>query len=225
MMNFRENNYLYLFLGIIFYLVAAPLAEVFEPHISILLVQFTFFALLIISVWSLSGNRKHYAFGWALTAVGFVLLLLYMVYQQMIYIILIHGVVFIFCILSFTFAVKDVFTGGAITTNRLLGSACTYMLLGIIWANLYYFADIVFDDAFAGVANSDKMNMLDFIYYSFVVLTTLGLGDIQPLHPIARSLTILEASVGVLFVAVLISSMVGAHASHQYRIHKKHDNY
>ncbi|MEA2035109.1 MAG: potassium channel family protein [Euryarchaeota archaeon] len=49
----------------------------------------------------------------------------------------------------------------------------------------------------------------DFIYFSFVTLTTTGFGDITPLSGLARSLTILETVTGVLFVAVLMARLVG----------------
>ena len=46
------------------------------------------------------------------------------------------------------------------------------------------------------------------LYFSFTTLTTLGVGDILPIHPIARSLTTLEALVGQLYPAVLLARLV-----------------
>ena len=48
-----------------------------------------------------------------------------------------------------------------------------------------------------------------FLYYSFVTLTTLGYGDITPVHPVARMLSYLEAVIGQLYLAVLVASLVG----------------
>ncbi|MBW2372194.1 MAG: two pore domain potassium channel family protein, partial [Deltaproteobacteria bacterium] len=45
--------------------------------------------------------------------------------------------------------------------------------------------------------------------YSFVTLTTLGYGDITPVHPLARTFSYLEAVVGQLFLAVLVATLVG----------------
>lgn len=47
-----------------------------------------------------------------------------------------------------------------------------------------------------------------FLYYSFTTLTTLGYGDITPIHPYARSLAVLESLVGVIYPAVLIARLV-----------------
>ncbi len=48
-------------------------------------------------------------------------------------------------------------------------------------------------------------------YFSYVTLTTLGYGDISPRSEKARSLTMLEAICGQMFLAVLIARLVGLH--------------
>jgi len=55
--------------------------------------------------------------------------------------------------------------------------------------------------------------MSHFAYYSFVTLTTLGFGDITPVSDPARSLSLLEAIVGQLYLAVLVARLVGIHIS------------
>ena len=45
-------------------------------------------------------------------------------------------------------------------------------------------------------------------YLSFVTLTTIGYGDILPVHPIARSLCTLEAIIGQLYPATLLARLV-----------------
>jgi len=47
------------------------------------------------------------------------------------------------------------------------------------------------------------------MYFSFVTLTTLGYGDITPLAPTARSLAMIEAVAGPMFVAVFLARLVG----------------
>jgi len=46
------------------------------------------------------------------------------------------------------------------------------------------------------------------IYFSFVTLTTIGYGDIVPIHPVARSLCNLESIIGQLYPATLLARMV-----------------
>jgi len=53
----------------------------------------------------------------------------------------------------------------------------------------------------------------ELFYFSFVTLTTLGYGDITPIHPLARSLATMEAIVGVTFLATFLARLVGLHSS------------
>jgi voltage-gated potassium channel Kch len=48
----------------------------------------------------------------------------------------------------------------------------------------------------------------DWLYYSYVTLTTVGYGDITPVRPIARTLAIAEALSGQLYLAVMIARLV-----------------
>jgi hypothetical protein len=47
------------------------------------------------------------------------------------------------------------------------------------------------------------------VYYSFVTLATLGYGDVLPTTQVARGLVIIEVLMGVLYMAILISRLVG----------------
>ena len=51
------------------------------------------------------------------------------------------------------------------------------------------------------------------IYYSFVTMTTLGYGDITPVGPQARSLSILLSITGPMYIAILIAKLVGKYSS------------
>jgi len=48
----------------------------------------------------------------------------------------------------------------------------------------------------------------EWMYFSFVTLTTLGYGEITPLSTPARSLAIGEALTGQLYLAVLLARLV-----------------
>jgi len=50
-------------------------------------------------------------------------------------------------------------------------------------------------------------------YFSFVTLTTLGYGDISPRLALPKFLAYMEAVVGVLYIAILVASLIGARMS------------
>ncbi len=104
----------------------------------------------------------------------------------------------------------QVFRAGPITAGRIVGAVVFYLLLGLMWANVYTIVVLVRPEAFQFPVAPRSANELvaQLIYFSFVTLTTTGYGDVLPLHPLARSLANLEALVGQLYPAILIARLV-----------------
>lgn len=104
----------------------------------------------------------------------------------------------------------QVFRDGPITGHRIQGAIAVYLLLGLSWTSAYNLVYQVVPGAFrfADAADEASKHMHDLLYYSFVTLTTMGYGDIVPVHPVARSLATAEALVGQLYPAILIGRLV-----------------
>ena len=96
---------------------------------------------------------------------------------------------------------------GSITMHRIIGSVAAYMLLGFAWGELYRFFSILEPGAL-GAASGSPVSRAQHLYFSFVTLTTVGYGDIVPLHPATRALAVLEALTGQLVPAILIARLV-----------------
>jgi hypothetical protein len=101
---------------------------------------------------------------------------------------------------------------GRITGYRVTGGIAGYLLIGLLWSFGYQLLvqcvpDALHFEADSVNVRSEQPNPL--IYFSFVTLTTVGYGDVKPVHPIARSLCVAEALVGQLYLAILIGSLVG----------------
>ena len=97
------------------------------------------------------------------------------------------------------------FQPGEITYHRIEGSIVVYLLAGLIFAYIFHAVYL-----FAGITsfNNIKGNLKEFLYFSFTSLTTMGYGDVTPVHPLARSLANLEALIGQLYPAILIARLV-----------------
>src|SRR5262245_24197549 len=104
----------------------------------------------------------------------------------------------------------QVFLPGRIDLHRLLGAIGAYLLIGLFFAQVFRLIAQWVPGAFLvhGVPLDYDTVVPLFRYYSFVTLTTLGYGDLIPVHPVARSMTVLEALTGVLYPAVLIARLV-----------------
>lgn len=99
-----------------------------------------------------------------------------------------------------------------ITTDLIMAAASAYILLGLLWAYAYYFLESFHPDSFR-VDEKPVDELWNFYYYSFVTLTTVGYGDILALTKPARALSILEAILGQLYLAIMISRLVSIHVS------------
>ena len=101
----------------------------------------------------------------------------------------------------------NVFAAGRPLRDRVFGGIVLYLLLGVMWAVAYALVDTITPNAYAGRPENDA-GLADWIYFSFVTLTTVGYGDITPVTRVARSLAMLEALVGQLYPAIIIARLV-----------------
>ena len=96
---------------------------------------------------------------------------------------------------------------GSVSYQRIVGAIAGYVLLGLAWASAYELVALGDPGAFSG-ATVSQGGMRSLVYYSFVTLTTMGYGDIAPIHPIARSLAVAEALTGQLYIAIVLARLV-----------------
>lgn len=99
-----------------------------------------------------------------------------------------------------------------VDSEVLFAAICIYLFIGIGWADAYHVMEIVSPGSYvlsALVEEPQPVGRANLLYFSFTTLTTLGYGDILPTHEGARSLAILEAIVGVLYIAVMVSRIAG----------------
>ncbi len=90
----------------------------------------------------------------------------------------------------------------------LCSAVAVYLLLGVTWALTYIVIDILDPTAFEQLALRAWAGGTDYVYFSFVTLTTLGYGDISPDGNFVRIWAVMEAAVGVLYLALLIARLV-----------------
>jgi hypothetical protein len=99
------------------------------------------------------------------------------------------------------------FRAGPVNVHRIQGAVAAYLLLGLTWALAYELVDLLATGAFSGTGLAGPERH-PFIYFSFVTLTTVGYGDVTPVHSVARSLAVAEALVGQLYPAILLARLV-----------------
>ena len=113
----------------------------------------------------------------------------------------------VFFFLAIVILIKKISSGTVITTDTIKGGISIYFLLGLFWAVLYMIL-LTFDPN--ALTNVPKETAgLDCYYYSFTTLTTLGYGDITPVASYAKILSILEAVIGPVYLAIFVAQIIG----------------
>jgi hypothetical protein len=119
-------------------------------------------------------------------------------------------------VLSFVIA-QAVFGSGRVTWHRVQGAVVLYLNFALFFFTIYRLIDVLVPNAFHGLppAGSDYGSGAALLYFSFSTLTTVGYGDIAPLHPMARNMANLEAVVGQLYPATLLARLVSLEIEHR----------
>ncbi len=94
-----------------------------------------------------------------------------------------------------------------VNLETILGAICAYLLIGIAFATIYGLMDHLGGDPF--FAQGDAHDPVKFLYFSFIVLTTVGFGDLSPATDPGRIVVSLEALIGQIFLVTLVAGLVG----------------
>jgi hypothetical protein len=114
---------------------------------------------------------------------------------------------------------NQVLAKGHVTITRIEGAIAVYLLLGIGWAHAYQIVFSVNPHAFL-IQMVTPSTVSEWLYFSFITLTTVGFGDIVPVARPARMLCVGEALTGQLYLAVLVARLVALQVSESLRSDK-----
>ena len=92
-----------------------------------------------------------------------------------------------------------------VTYETVLGALCTYVLLGLLFAFAYL---AVNDLAGPFFTQAGPHRQSEYLYFSFVTLTTLGFGDLSPDVGLPQALTVFEALTGQVFLVTMVARLV-----------------
>lgn len=216
-MAFRPKaNFSYMLAGIAIFLLLGPVAEELFGTADSAVLMLSYSIMLVVGIWTLHNNRLLFYTGLALGGICVGLTVFDLFLTEIDLGLYLMGALLIFQCMSIWTAFRYVFSPGAVTLNKLMGGICLYLLLGLTWNIFYVYLFTVDPSKFIGISEetiANKNVYWDMTYFSFVTLTTLGYGDIQPASPIAKALAYSEAIVGEVYIAVLIGALVGNYLS------------
>ena len=208
----RGRKFFLLFLFLLSLLILYPTAQI---HPAFYLMFRTLGAgVTLVSVYALSLRRS---------LLGFVLLLSIPAITERILVprvtdgflsVLNVTLSFVFDVFVIVVIFRRVFSNVRPNSETIFGALCIYLLVGFSFASLFAMIATITPQAFyldPQLNPHTVADRFDFIYYSFGTLTSLGAPGITAVSAHARSLTAIESILGILYLAVSISRLVGAY--------------
>ena len=96
------------------------------------------------------------------------------------------------------------------TTDELYAVGATFTLLAWAFAHLFTFCQLLLPGSFTAMIEPQAARTwMELLFLSFTTLSGVGLGDIVPVTPMARSLVMIEEFAGVMYLALVVSRLIG----------------
>ena len=96
------------------------------------------------------------------------------------------------------------------TTDELFAAGATFTLL--VWAFTWVFVllQALRPGTFGAAVQPEALrSWTELMYLSFALLSSTGIGDVIPLTPIARAVASIEMFAGVMYLAAVVSRLIG----------------
>ncbi len=206
-----RGRFLTLLVLILAMLIVAPLAEEF---VRLRMLMDIFWSAIFIAIIYAVSHKKHHiliALLLALPMLGSIWSSYFVELSAVVVVGALCGAAFfifaIIQILIFIYSQKEV------TRDLIVGAAIVYLLMALAWSFIFGAVESLHPGSFSIPEIQGISTSRNFLYYSFVTITTLGYGDITPVSSLARSLCILEAVIGQLYLVVQVAWLVGVHVS------------
>src|SRR5262249_44679970 len=129
-----------------------------------------------------------------------------------------HGLGFAALLLVASGISSDVFKAEEVSSDIIVGAVCMYFVIGVVWAFLYYWLELLVPGSILGYATATFHPIEDerftaLLYLSVGAISSVGFLTNVSTTPLLGQLAVVEAVCGQLYLAVLIARLVGAHRS------------
>jgi len=204
--SFNHPKYEYLLLSLVVLIAFAAICASYDSYNILLDISYAF--VLIMGPLYSSDSVKGFIFH---ATLGLIILLEFILnFNEGLAGILHSLLTLIFFFGLFTKIIRNVLKEHTVNINTIYASICGYLVLGIAAASTFFIIDRQVVNAYS---HSEELIYFDFIYYSFVTLTSLGYGDIVPTAPLSQFSSIIFCISGQLYLTVILALIVGKFVS------------
>lgn len=113
------------------------------------------------------------------------------------------------------FVMVFLFSATRVERNTLFAGLAVYLLLAVSWAELFELLEMLqpgsFEPPLGTRGGGIDLFQINSLYLSLSSITTVGIANIEPVRPAARFMVTLEATMGNLYLAVMIARLVALH--------------
>lgn len=105
--------------------------------------------------------------------------------------------------------IRYLFHDDRVTRDELFATGAAFTV--VAWGFAYVFAavQVLAPGSFTGAGGADQRTWFELLFLSFTTLTSVGLSDVTPVLPHARSVVIVEQVAGVMYIALVVARLVG----------------
>jgi hypothetical protein len=104
---------------------------------------------------------------------------------------------------------RYLFHDDQVTRDELYATAAAFTVVAWGFAYVYAAIQVLVPGSFTGNGGGTERTWFELLYVSFAQLTSVGLSDVVPVEPHARSVAMLEQVAGVFYIALVVARMVG----------------
>ncbi len=177
--------------------------------ISLVFFEVLYAGLFAVAIFITSDNRRHIAWFTSIAVIWLVMAVIYALDPTDFWKIQISSfILVIFHAMILGVMLRYIFTSGTVTTDVLFASAAVYSLISFLFVPVYGMLETAFPGSFVDTTLGMPVKWQQFAYYSLITLSTAGYGDILPVSMWARMLASIEATIGVLYVAIMMARLV-----------------
>ena len=106
--------------------------------------------------------------------------------------------------------IRYMFNDRFVTRDELFATGATFTVVAWAFAYLYVACQVVWPGSFVAELQPDApRTWVELLFLSFTTLTSVGLSDVVPVLAQARSIVMIEQVAGLMYVAFVISRLVG----------------
>ena len=162
------------------------------------------YSLMLLSIFSIIDNKTRFLKYIIIATLVLIWMMYFSPYALVKYIAFLLSVMVF--IIATIIMIKQIVSSKTVSGKVIVEVICGYLLIGVILGFLNRVLLWINPEAI-GLDGSSTMS--DIVYYSFITVTTIGYGDISPVSPAAKSLSILFGVIGQLYLTIIIALIIG----------------